>query len=62
MGSAHPNLVPYRAFEANDGWFVIGVGSDNQWQSLVAALDKKETLGLQMKAVLTERGCRSSCI
>ena len=39
MGSAHPNLVPYRAFEAKDGWFVIGVGSDNQWQSLVAALE-----------------------
>ena len=34
MGSAHPNLVPYRAFEAKDGWFVIGVGSDNQWANL----------------------------
>ena len=39
MGSAHPNLVPYRAFKANDGWFVIGVGSDNQWQKLVEALN-----------------------
>ena len=39
MGSAHPNLVPYRAFEANDGWFVIGVGSDNQWLTLVEALE-----------------------
>ncbi|MAV44265.1 MAG: CoA transferase [Euryarchaeota archaeon] len=38
MGSAHPNLVPYRAFEAKDGWFVIGVGSDNQWLTLVEAL------------------------
>ena len=34
MGSAHPNLVPYRAFEVNDGWFVIAVGSDNQWNLL----------------------------
>ena len=45
MGSAHPNLVPYRAFKASDGWFVIGVGSDNQWQKLVKALNidsKKE--------------------
>ena len=32
MGSAHPNLVPYRAFEANDGWFVVAVGSDAQWK------------------------------
>ena len=34
MGSSHPNLVPYRAFEASDGWFVIGVGSDSQWAQL----------------------------
>ena len=38
MGSAHPNLVPYRAFKANDGWFVIGVGSDNQWSGLATYL------------------------
>ena len=31
MGSAHPNLVPYRAFEAEDGWFVVAIGSDAQW-------------------------------
>ena len=34
MGSAHPNLVPYRAFEAKDGWFVVAVGSDAQWANL----------------------------
>lgn len=39
MGSAHPNLVPYRAFEVEDGWFVIGVGSDPQWENLVQLLD-----------------------
>ena len=39
MGSAHPNLVPYRAFEAQDGWFAIGVGSSKQWLSLVAHLE-----------------------
>ena len=39
MGSAHPNLVPYRAFEASDGWFVIAVGSETQWQQLVDALE-----------------------
>ncbi len=39
MGSAHPNLVPYRAFEANDGWFVIAIGSDNQWAHLCELLD-----------------------
>ena len=39
MGSAHPNLVPYRAFQASDGWFAIGVGTENQWNALVKALD-----------------------
>lgn len=39
MGSAHPNLVPYRAFESKDGWFVIAVGSDNQWNKLCDILN-----------------------
>ena len=38
MGTAHPNLVPYRAFQAKDGWFVIGVGSDDQWEKLCGSL------------------------
>ena len=44
MGTAHPNLVPYRAFQASDGWFVIGVGSDDQWAKLCEhlAIDFKE--------------------
>jgi crotonobetainyl-CoA:carnitine CoA-transferase CaiB-like acyl-CoA transferase len=39
MGSAHPNLAPYRAFQTKDGWFAIGVGTENQWRALVQALD-----------------------
>ena len=38
MGSAHPNLVPYRAFKANDGWFVVAVGSEPQWEKLCEIL------------------------
>lgn len=45
MGTAHPNLVPYRAFQASDGWFVIGVGSDDQWAKLCdhLAIDFKKS-------------------
>ena len=39
MGSAHPNLVPYRAFEAKDGWFVVAIGSDAQWSKFCAVSD-----------------------
>ena len=38
MGTAHPNLVPYRAFQAADGEVAIAVGSDAQWAKLVTAL------------------------
>lgn len=37
-GNAHPNLVPYQAFEAADGPMVIAVGSDGQWRSAVSVL------------------------
>ncbi len=38
FGNAHPNLVPYQAFKARDGYIVIGVGNDRQWGSWCAAL------------------------
>jgi formyl-CoA transferase len=31
LGNAHPNLVPYDAFPARDGWFVLGIANDKQW-------------------------------
>lgn len=34
LGSGHPNLVPYQAFRAVDGWVVIAVGSDAQFAKL----------------------------
>ena len=41
-GNAHPNLVPYQLFEASDGPFVIAVGSDSQWRSVVSVLELEE--------------------
>ena len=31
LGNAHPNLVPYDAFSAHDGWFILGVANEKQW-------------------------------
>lgn len=39
LGSGHPNLVPYQAFQASDGWVVIAVGSDTQFAKLSEYLD-----------------------
>lgn len=42
LGSAHPNLTPYQAYRAADGWFVVGVGSEPLWRRFCAALERPE--------------------
>jgi len=42
LGSAHPNLAPYQAFRAADGWFVVGAGSQDVWRRFCAALERPE--------------------
>jgi len=42
FGNAHPNLVPYQAFKAREGYIVIGVGNDRQWASCCSALELPE--------------------
>ena len=34
MGTAHPSLAPYQAFNAEDGSLMIGAGNDAQWRRL----------------------------
>ncbi|HEU0103405.1 MAG TPA: CoA transferase [Mycobacteriales bacterium] len=40
--SAHPSLVPFQAFEAKDGWLVVGCAKEKFWRSLVQALDRPD--------------------
>jgi len=40
LGSAHPNLAPYQAFRAADGWFVVGVASQDLWRRFCAAIGR----------------------
>ncbi|MEP6993434.1 MAG: CoA transferase [Acidobacteriota bacterium] len=42
FGNAHPQIVPYRAFEASDGAFVLGVGTDRQFERLASLLGRPE--------------------
>lgn len=42
LGSAHPNIVPYQAFEASDGALVLAVGNDAQFARLCAVLGHPE--------------------
>ena len=44
LGNAHPNIVPYQVFTANDGDFIIAVGNDRQYQKLATILDDSALL------------------
>ena len=39
MGSGHPNIVPYQAFKAKDGYFILAVGNDNIWKRFCKVLE-----------------------
>jgi crotonobetainyl-CoA:carnitine CoA-transferase CaiB-like acyl-CoA transferase len=42
-GNAHPNIVPYQMFRGNDArYFVVGVGTQEQWRRLVGILGAEE--------------------
>jgi crotonobetainyl-CoA:carnitine CoA-transferase CaiB-like acyl-CoA transferase len=38
MGSAHPLNAPYQAFEASDGWIVVGGANQKNWLLMLEAL------------------------
>ena len=40
--SAHPSLVPFQAFEASDGWIIIGCAKEKFWQRLTEVIGKPE--------------------
>ncbi len=42
MGTAHPNLVPYQAFEASDGSFMLAVGNDRQFAACADGVGRPE--------------------
>ncbi len=42
MGNAHPTIVPYEVFEASDGYFVLAVGNDRQFEDFCAFAQRPE--------------------
>ncbi len=43
MGNRHPQIAPYEAVQGSDGdWFILGVGSDNVWQSFCKLVNREE--------------------
>jgi len=42
VGNAHMNVSPYAVFPCSDGWFILAVGNDGQYQRFCAALGLAE--------------------
>ncbi len=45
MGAAHPTIVPYQAFKAQDGYFNVAVGNDAMWLRFCPAIGHPELAG-----------------
>ena len=46
LGTGHPNLVPYQAFETSDGFIMLAVGNDRQFRACVQCLGCDELADL----------------
>ena len=42
QGNAHLQIVPYQLFPTADGWLVLNVGNDSQWQAFCTAAEAKD--------------------
>src|SRR5665811_1944837 len=54
-GSEHSQLVPYKAFEASDGWVVIGAGVQNLFERLLEVIGRIDLLADARFAELSGR-------
>jgi crotonobetainyl-CoA:carnitine CoA-transferase CaiB-like acyl-CoA transferase len=55
MGSKHPTIAPYQAFETSDGYVVVAVGSEAIWERFCAAIDREDLLEDDRFATNAER-------
>src|SRR5439155_744754 len=44
FGSGHPDLVPYQAFRARDGWFIVACLTNAFWKRLAPAIGRPDLL------------------
>ena len=55
MGTRHPSLMPYQAFETVDSHIVVGVVSEHIWPKLCRALEREEWIDDERYATFTDR-------
>ncbi len=44
LGSAHPSISPYQAFEVSDGYIVVGVATDRMWQDFCKIINREDLI------------------
>lgn len=42
LGSAHPTITPFQAFETKDSWIITPIGNDKLWKGFCKALDRED--------------------
>jgi crotonobetainyl-CoA:carnitine CoA-transferase CaiB-like acyl-CoA transferase len=42
LGNAHPNIVPYEAFQTSDGYIILAVGNDGQFGRFCEVVGRRE--------------------
>lgn len=55
MGSEHGQQVPYKAFEAVDGWIVIGAAYQNLYEALMGVLKRHDLIDHPLFGSLEDR-------
>ena len=45
QGNSHLQIVPYQLFQTADGWLVLNVGNDRQWQHFCEAAERPDVAG-----------------
>jgi crotonobetainyl-CoA:carnitine CoA-transferase CaiB-like acyl-CoA transferase len=55
QGNAHLQIVPYQLFATQDGWIVLAVGNDSQWQNFCKAAKRPDLAADKRFFTNTER-------
>ena len=42
LGTRHPSITPFQAFQTRDNWIVIPIGNDSLWRKFCATVDRPE--------------------
>lgn len=60
--SAHPSLVPFQAFEASDGWFVLGAAKEKFWSRIAAVIGRPDLAEDPRFRTLSDRQSNSASL